>query len=74
MQEFIDYLQELQDDDFDSKTQYIIENAIKAKEKEKNQIIDLCAEAYYLGLGHKDYNPEKNYDSNFGDKVEQAGI
>lgn len=40
MQEMIDYLQEMLEDDFDSKTKYIQENCIKALEKEKKQIID----------------------------------
>lgn len=74
MQEFIDYLQEMQDDDFDSKTQYIIENAIKAKEKEKEQIINAYAEGRISVITKEIISYQEYYNSNFGDKVEEAGI
>lgn len=38
--ELIEYLEDMQNDDFDSKTQYILETCLKSKEKEKQQIID----------------------------------
>lgn len=34
-------------------------------EIEKKQIIDLCTEAYELGLGHKEYNAEETYNEIF---------
>lgn len=40
MQNIIDYLQEMLDDDFDSRTKYIQEHCIKALDEEKNQIIE----------------------------------
>lgn len=32
---------------------------------EKQQIIDLCTEAYELGLGHKEYDAKENFEQTF---------
>jgi len=64
MQTVIDYLQEMIDDDFDSRTKYIQEFCEQILETEKQQIIDLCTEAYEMGLGHKYYNPADIFESN----------
>lgn len=33
--------------------------------KDKKQTIDLCTEAYELGLGHKEYSAEETYNEIF---------
>jgi len=44
---------------------FAIQVAEKELETEKDQIIDLCTEAYEMGLGNKEYSAKETYTSTF---------
>jgi len=65
MREIIEYLQEILDDDFDSKIKYVQENCEKALEKEKQQIIDAIIETSMHGENMAREQAEGYYKENF---------
>lgn len=48
----------------------LLSNIDKHLETEKQHIIDLCTEAYEMGLGHKEYSSLETYTSTFGTNKE----
>lgn len=66
MQNVIDYLQEMLDDDFDSRTKYIQELCEKSLEKEKQQIIESHNKGQqFYNSGYNPDTSEKYYSETF---------
>lgn len=65
MQILLTYIQAVETEEFNQDLEYIKENCIRLIEKEKQQIIDLCTEAYETGLGHKEYSALDIYNETF---------